>query len=124
MRRAPLIVVLALSAVAARAQGPSYQRTRGGADDWQARGGHAQHWRGPYGGYGGFYDPYFAAPPIVAGSYYQRPYPYHFDYHRDRWSGQQQGGSTPQVEMMPVADCPCLTADPATTTPPPVEVIP
>jgi hypothetical protein len=114
MRYVLLIAVLALAPVAARGQAPAYQRTRGGADDWQSRGGHAQHWRGPSGGFGGFYNPYFAAPPIVAGSYYQRPYPYHFDYFRGRWDG---AGQTPQGEMMPVAECPCLTG------PPPLEAI-
>ena len=114
MRHALLIIVLALSAAAVRAQGPSYQRTRGGADDWQARGGHAQHWRGPSGGYGGFYDPYFAAPPIVTGTYYQRPYPYHFDYYRNRWGAQAPTESSEAVYATP--DCPCAA-------PPPLEVV-
>jgi hypothetical protein len=98
----------------ASAQAPAYQRTRGGADDWQVRGGHAQHWRGPYGSYGGFYDPYFAAPPIVTGSYYQRPYPYHFDYYRNRWVAQAPTESSEAGYATP--DCPCAVA-------PPVELV-
>jgi hypothetical protein len=114
MRHVLLIAVLALAPVAARGQAPEYQRTRGGANDWQSRGGHAQHWRGPTGGYGGFFNPYFAPPPIITGSYYQRPYPYHFDYYRNRWGasapveGSEPGYGTP--------DCPCAV-------PPPVEVV-
>jgi hypothetical protein len=98
----------------ASAQAPAYQRTRGGANDWQVRGGHAQHWRGPYGSYGGFYDPYFAAPPIVTGSYYQRPYPYHFDYYRNRWVAQAPTESSEAGYATP--DCPCAVA-------PPVELV-
>jgi hypothetical protein len=113
MRYVLLIAVLMLAPVAARGQAPAYQRTRGGAGDWQARGGHAQHWRGPSGGYGGFYDPYFAAPPIIAGSYYQRPYPYHFDYYRNRWGGAPVGTyNSVGVEMVPADECPCLGALP------------
>ena len=108
MRNVLLIAVLALAPVAARGQAPAYQRTRGGAGDWQSRGGYAQNWRGPIGGYGGFYNPYFAPPPIVTGSYYQRPYPYHFDYYRYRWGGG---------EPAPAADCPCATDGVPPTTP-------
>jgi hypothetical protein len=114
MRYVLLIAVLALAPVAVRGQAPAYQRTRGGAGDWQTRGSQAQHWRGASGGYGGFYNPYFAAPPIVAGSYYERPYPYHFDYFRDRWAVQQPAGLMEPQLVAP--DCPC--ADPA-----PVEVV-
>ncbi len=84
---------------------------RTGADDWQARGGPRQNWRGGYGpGFGGFHDPFFFTPPIVTGSWYQRPYPYHFDYYRYRWGGPPNGYGTASE------DCPCAT-------PPPVEVV-
>ena len=68
-------------------------------------------------GYNNFYyDPYFFNP-VVAGYYYQRPYPYHFDYYRHRWGAPPvDHGYSP--EPAPVADdCPC-------ETPPPVEVVP
>ena len=101
--------------LAARAQGPApgpaYQRMRTGADQWPARGGMNGY---RHGGYGGFYNPYFYAPPIIAGSWYQRPYPYHFDYYRNRWGASPGGyGGEPGV---PTPDCPCAT-------PPPVEVV-
>lgn len=117
MRTALLVVALALSSTTALAQSPGpapYQRMRTGAGDWHARGGHGQNWRGGGIGFGGFYDPFFFSPPIVAGSWYERPYPHHFDYYRHRWGGPS---GMPQTEMMPVADCPCLAG------PPPVEVV-
>ena len=122
MRTAFLVAALLLLPATVRAQGPMgapYQRTRTGAGDWQARGGHLQHWRGGgFGGYGagfgGYINPLFV-PPIVAGSWYERPYPYHFDYYRHRWGGAANdvpyGGTSAQ--MMPVADCPCLATPPA-----------
>lgn len=78
---------------------PTYSRTRSGVENWQARGpGHGQR------GYGyGFYQPNYQQP-IVAGSWYQRPYPYHFDYYRYRW-----GGGAP--EQAPITDCPCATTE-------------
>jgi hypothetical protein len=114
MRHALLVIVLALSTATACAQAPAYQRTRGGAGDWHARGGHAQNWRDPYGGIGGFYNPYFVAPPIVTGSYYQRPYPYHFDYYRNRWGGPALAEGSVTGAATP--DCPCVV-------PPPLEVV-
>src|SRR6188474_1474235 len=116
MPRACLLTVLVLAAIHATpaaaqnaAMASPYQRLRNGAGDWHARGGHNQHWRGGYGGgYGGFYNPYFAPPPIVAGSWYERPYPYHFDYYRQRWGGAPNGYyGDPSVEMIPAAECPC-----------------
>jgi hypothetical protein len=131
MPRACLLAVLALAAISAApavaqdaAMAPTYQRLRSGAGDWHGRGGHNQHWRGGGGGFGGgfggFYNPFFA-PPIVTGSWYERPYPYHFDYYRQRWGGSPNGSyGDPGVEMIPAADCPCLnapyTASPATPT--------
>ena len=115
-----IAALLALAPAALRAQGPAaiptYQRTRGGGDGGAHR-GNAGHWGGAP-GFGGLYPPYFAPAPIIVGSYYQRPYPHHFDYYRHRWGQQpqsplQQQQSPPNVEMMPVADCPCLAAEPA-----------
>ena len=46
---------------------------------------------------GGFgFGGYFGQQPFIAGSWYARPYPYHFDYYRWRYS-------TPQ----PTTSCPC-----------------
>lgn len=63
-----------------------------------------QH-RGEYLGYaagaiyghqpGGFYGGFFV-PPVVTGSWYARPYPYHMDFHQVR-----------SRVPMPVPDCPC-----------------
>jgi opacity protein-like surface antigen len=119
---AALLVAAASSPASAQAPVAPYQRLRAGAETWSARGGPGQHWRGGgYGGshgigYGGFYAPYFA-PPLITGSWYERPYPYHFDYYRHRWGGAPTGPyGDPGVEMIPAADCPCLS-------PPPVEVV-
>jgi hypothetical protein len=123
MRFACLLIAIATASTSARAQGapaPTYQRMRTGAEDWQARGGPFHG--GPRGGFGGFYNPYFNpyfAPPI-AGSYYQRPYPYHFDYYRFRWNAPSLDFSD---EMMPVSECPCL-AEPQAAEPAPVETAP
>jgi len=79
------------------AEAPTYARLRAGADDWNARGGRFGHDRG-HGGYGyGYLQPYYS--PIIAGSWYARPYPYHFDYYRYRWGGD--------MSMPATADCPC-----------------
>ena len=119
MRNALLLaaILLAFAPASVCAQGasaPPYQRTRMGADNWHARGG-GQNWHDSHhGGYGRFYNPYFAAPPLVVGSYYQRPYPYHFDYYRHRWGGGAMGyGDVPTA----APDCPC-------EVPPPPDVIP
>ena len=64
---------------------PTYSRLRTGADDWRARGGHLGYGRGGY-GYGyPFIQPYVS--PVIAGNWYARPYPHHFDYFRGRWNG-------------------------------------
>jgi hypothetical protein len=63
--------------------GAGYMRTRPGAAS-------AGHWTG-YGGRrgfapNGFYGygaPFYAAE--FSGHWYARPYPYHFDYYRNRW---------------------------------------
>jgi hypothetical protein len=98
----------------AAAQTPAapYQRMRTGADSWNFRGGYAHSWHGGYGAYGGYFAPYYA-PPIIAGSWYERPYPYHFDYYRYRWGGSPNGTyGNAGVEMIPAEDCPCLQAVP------------
>lgn len=85
---------------------PTYSRARQGAEQWRHRGDYG-HWNGG-GGYGyGFYQPFYNQP-IVAGTYYERPYPYHFDYYRHRWGGGQGG---PPMEYTPeLQDCPCDVA--------------
>jgi hypothetical protein len=93
---------------------------RTGADQWSMRGGMNGWGHGPGGaGFGGpffnnAYNPYFFTPPIVTGSWYQRPYPYHFDYYRYRWGASQGSYGTEPGVATP--DCPCAT-------PPPVEVV-
>lgn len=49
-----------------------------------------------YGGFG--YGGPFGQQPMIAGSWYSRPYPYHFDYYRWRYSAPTS---------QPTADCPC-----------------
>jgi hypothetical protein len=104
MRLAFLLAALAIVPGAALAQepfaAPPYQRMRTGADRWRARNG--SYTRVSY-GYGGFFDPYVVAPPIVAGTWYQRPYPYHFDYYRYRWGGAA-------FEDQAIMNCPSATA--------------
>jgi hypothetical protein len=80
MRTALLLLAIAITAENALAQAPApYHRTRPGAADWHARGGLSGYGHAPrgngYPGYGGFYDPYRFSPPIIAGSYYERPAP-------------------------------------------------
>jgi hypothetical protein len=90
-------VGLAFSQAPEPSAAPTYLRQRPGAEQWLER------TQGAY-GYGWAYPgiPYgFFAPPVVAGSWYARPYPYHFDYYRHRWGGQ------PEAAMPP--DCPCAT---------------
>lgn len=88
-----------------------YQRMRTGANLPDSRPGYHHGPRGgydasAYGAWGGFFS-----PTVIAGSFYQRPYPYHFDYYRHRWGAGEMAAPTtgPNVEMMPVADCPCLS---------------
>ncbi len=85
---------------------PTYSRMRAGADDWHARGGGY----GPgYPGYGagyGYFQPYVS--PVIAGSWYARPYPHHFDYFRDRWNG-----SASELQQ----ECPCAEELPAAAPP-------
>lgn len=93
------VVLVVTGAIAEQAQAqpsdsPVYARQRSGIQGGAAwYGGYRPPVRPPFDqfGYG-----YFGYPPIVAGSWYQRPYPYHFDYYQYRWN-------TPQ----PALDCPC-----------------
>jgi hypothetical protein len=110
-----LALFVGCGAPLARAQqpeAPTYSRMRQGADDWQARGGGFGYSVPSY-MYGGFF-PTFGPPVVVTGSWYQRPYPSHFDFARTRWSGAPPEGAY-QQEMMPRSDCPC--ANEATPTP-------
>jgi hypothetical protein len=57
-------------------------------------GGHLGHQYGvPYA------YPWFT-PQVVAGTWYERPYPYHFDYYRWRYS-------MPPIQAVAPTDCPC-----------------
>ena len=76
-------------------EAPAYQRSRDVAFVNYV-GGHGHH-GGGY-GYGGFYNPWFASQ-IFAGTWYERPYPHHFDYYRMRY------GTPPLQQIAP--DCPC-----------------
>ena len=65
------------------ARGPSFRH--GGA-------------RGFHGGVGFYGYPGFFAPPVITGSYYARPYPYHFDYYRWRYSAPPAPVQAPCAE--------------------------
>lgn len=95
-------------------EGAPYSRTRPGAEQWSQRGDGYGFWGRGQGGFNPYFYGHGFSGPIVQGSWYQRPYPYHFDYYRHRWGGPDQA---PQGQMMPVAECPCLAA------PPPVETV-
>jgi hypothetical protein len=118
MRFTLVIAAILLTAPCSRAEAQTpaapYQRLRPGAEAWGARGGNPHAWSGGVGAYGGFVAPFFT-PPIVAGSWYERPYPYHFDYYQRRWSDGDANGAM-RGEMMPTADCPCLEWTPTSTT--------
>jgi hypothetical protein len=84
---------------------PTYSRTRMGADDWRSSGGGHWHVRGG-GGYAygnNFYPPYFSS--VISGYWYERPYPYHFDYYRHRWSAAESGPFVSASES--TENCPC-----------------
>lgn len=75
-------------------EGGAYQRTRSHSGGHHSGG----FYRGGGVGYPGFWGPgFWYNPPIVVGSYYQRPYPTHLDYFRLRQR-------TPLV--VPQASCP------------------
>ena len=43
---------------------------------------------------------FYPYQPVIAGSWYARPYPYHFDYYRQRYS------APPQTREYPCAETP------------------
>lgn len=60
----------------------------------------SQHPRWDVGAYAAPYGYGWFAPPIYAGSWFQRPYPYHFDYYRWRYAPLMQAAPLPH-------ECPC-----------------
>lgn len=118
-----LIVVAAFSLLpdSGNAQGvelppPAYQRMSQGGETWAARGGFAwgPGWAGypPLAPYGGFYGGFGG----FAGSWRQRPYPYHLDYYRYRWGG---GPPSPATAPCPWPDQIIEDAAPTVVSPPP-----
>jgi hypothetical protein len=87
------IVPINLAADLRAQEAPAYQRNRDVAFVNHG-GGHGHHG----GGYGGFYSPWFT-PQYFSGTWYERPYPYHFDYYRMRYG-------TPPAQQTAL-DCPC-----------------
>lgn len=89
-------MLLALVALESVGQTP-YLRSRPGAEEWSRRGG--GYVLGPsHGGYP--VVPSFGSfQTAFAGNWYERPYPYHFDYYRSRWGVQEPVSAAP--------DCPC-----------------
>ena len=101
-----------------RLPAPTYAACAAGADQWHDRGGgHGRRLARTAVGYGGFYNPYFAQSPIVTGSWYQRPYPYHFDYYRYRWGSTGMPQTVSAVEMMPAVRLPLPAQHRQRTTP-------
>jgi len=91
-------------------EGPVYQRHR------QAYGEDATQF--PQGSYGqpsypgyfpGAYYPGYYYPKAISGSWYQRPYPYHFDFYKGRYSARSATSGGQPVR----ADGPC--AEPQAT---------
>lgn len=105
-----LVTLIALFSAAvftppASAQGYMRQRPAAVAASTAATAAFAH--RGGYGGWhGGFVPGNFGFG--FAGSWYARPYPYHFDYYRGRWDSQLPVAVEGYDLLVP--DCPC--ADP------------
>lgn len=100
---AVILLVSMLTAPLCLANGGGYQRRAMNA----SAGRH--HWPGGGPGYGpGFGAGYLGGytVPQIYGSWYQRPYPYHFDYFRWRYS---QPHSQPPV----APNCPCEIEQPS-----------
>lgn len=102
MTRSILAILVACALAATEVEGgeqagPVYQRGRQG----ESRGGwgHGGGGRPGYGGYYG-YGGYFS-PPVVTGSWYARPYPYHFDYYRWRYSAPPQTPCPCEIPAQP-----------------------
>jgi hypothetical protein len=88
---------------------PGYSRARIDATNGNSQAG-GQNWGRYNGGYGygyGFYPPYYFSP-VIAGTWYARPYPYHFDYYRWRWGGNQPN-NLPNNQLQTPANCPCVS---------------
>ena len=96
------IVVSCMSSIIRADDAPVYQRDREIAFVNAGHGGHGHHGGDGFGGYPGFGVPYgypWYGPQFYVGTWYERPYPYHFDYYRMRYS------SPPIQQIAP--DCPC-----------------
>ena len=132
--RFALFLIIAMGAPAfnrAFAQGPvglpAYQRTRGGGNQMTPPDGRWRRSPRGYGDFGGYYNPYYYPyfMPIVAGTWYQRPYPYHFDYYKYRWGQQGTEPGPPTIEdMIPAVECPCLGTQTTTGDAPSAEATP
>lgn len=83
------------SCVAQPSDTPVYVRHRMHTQAGYSGGGGASRHVGRHAGY---YPGYYRYQPVIAGSWYTRPYPHHFDYYRSRYS-------TPQR-----SDCHCAEA--------------
>ena len=90
------LIASCLSNIVRAVDAPVYQRDREIAFVNAGHGGHGHHGGGGYGGSFGYGMPY--AYPWFA-TWYERPYPYHFDYYRMRYS------SPPIQQIAP--ECPC-----------------
>jgi hypothetical protein len=97
-----VLVASCVSNIVRAVDAPVYQRDREIAFVNAGHGGHGHHGGGGYGGSLGYGVPYaypWIAPQVYAGTWYERPYPYHFDYYRMRYS------SPPIQQIAP--ECPC-----------------
>ncbi|NOY43638.1 MAG: hypothetical protein GXP26_17615 [Planctomycetes bacterium] len=96
-----LAILVSGQASFAEEEVPTYQRQRYAAGDGAP---YSTGWGGAPGyagaGYGAAYWGGFAGQ-AYAGTWYQRPYPYHFDYYRGRFGAQSA--------RKPQSDCPCAT---------------
>jgi hypothetical protein len=111
---APMLCVSNVTRAQNAGTAPTYSRTRMGADDGQSRGGHGwNRGNGNYGYGGGFYQPYYAG--VFSNSWYERPYPYHFDYYKYRWGANHLIGGAQAAAGN--ADCPCAAGGPEMNKP-------
>jgi hypothetical protein len=97
-----VLVASCVPSIICAVEAPVYQRDRDIAFVNAGYGGHGHHGGGRYGGSFGYGVPYgypWFAPQVFAGTWYERPYPYHFDYYRMRYS-------SPPIQQI-VPDCPC-----------------
>jgi len=90
-----LLSCLAVASSHAQPQGaPVYARQRADA----RRGGVWEGGSRYAGQYSGRYNGNYFSPPAITGSWYVRPYPYHFDYYRQRFSAPPQTPECPCAE--------------------------